>query len=127
MTKKKTNLKNKLAEYSNISMSLCLYFVCWQFYLEKDKEASDEIFQNSIREVNYLYNQQIEHLQKELLEAKTESSTKISTLNKEIAELKEINKSCEESITNYKNKIKELKYQIEISQKAATYRLEKSE
>ena len=103
------------------------YFVCWQFYLEKDKELSDEIFQDSIREVNYLYNQQIEHVQKELLEAKTESSTKISTLNKEIAELKEINKSCEESITNFKNKIKELKYQIEISQKAATYRLEKSE
>lgn len=77
--------------------------------------------------MNYIFNKQVDALQKELLETKAEANTRLILLTKELDEQKDVNKANEELIRSYKNKIKEVKRNTEISLKAATYRLEKSE
>ena len=94
---------------------------------KNNKETSEEIIQSSIREVNYLFNKQVDQLQKELLETKADANTRLILLNKELREQKEANKANEELVISLKSKIKEMKRNTDISLKAATYRLEKSE
>lgn len=74
-----------------------------------------------------MFTHQIDYLQKELLAARSEAGEKVLELNNQIKELQNLNKIQEDLITNQRNKIKELKYQHDISQKALSYKLEKSE
>lgn len=114
--KDKAKLKQKISELSTALSSM-----------ENDKETSGDVVQTSIREVNMLYNQQIDYLQKELMKTKADASTRIVHLTSELNEYKDTNQAQEETITALKAKIKDIKYHNEISQKAATYKLEKTE
>lgn len=114
--KEKANLRAKINELTS-SLSV----------LERDKEQNNEVIQSSIREVNMLYNQKIDYLQKELLDTRTEANTRLISLSRELEQAQVEIKSHEETIASLRNKLKDVKYQFEISQKAASYRLEKSE
>ena len=74
-----------------------------------------------------MYSQQIEYLQQDLINTRAEASQKIVDLSNQMTELQNLNKIQETCITNQRNKIKEMKYQHEISSKALNYKLEKSE
>ena len=114
--KEKANLRAKINELTS-SLSV----------MERDKEQNNEVIQSSIREVNMLYNQKIDYLQKELIDTRTEASTQIINLNNELEQAQAEIKLNEETIASLKNKLKDVKYQFDISQKAASYRLEKSQ
>ena len=128
MIMRKISLNKKIAELNNDLSDL-----------EKDKEVmllyalnnlvqnSGEVIQKSIREVNIMYSQQIEYLQQDLINTRAEASQKIVDLSNQMTELQNLNKIQETCITNQRNKIKEMKYQHEISSKALNYKLEKSE
>ena len=128
MIMRRISLNKKIAELNNDLSDL-----------EKDKEVmllyalnnlvqnSGEVIQKSIREVNIMYSQQIEYLQQDLINTRAEASQKIVDLSNQMTELQNLNKIQETCITNQRNKIKEMKYQHEISSKALNYKLEKSE
>lgn len=114
--KEKENLKTRINKLSNELKSS-----------EKEKENSSELIQSSLREVNSLYGQKVDYLQKELLDTRTEASTRLITLTKELNRAQALNKENEELINSLKQKLRDTKYQHDISQKAASYKLEKSE
>lgn len=112
----KKNLKIKITELSSrLSVS------------EREKEGSNDVIKESIREVNYHYTQKIDYLQRELLETRTEASTRLIGLTKELNRLQAETKDKDEVITQLKAKLKEAKYNFDIKSRAASYRLEKSE
>lgn len=88
---------------------------------------SNEIVKNSINEVNLLFTQQIDYLQAELLASRTEASEKVIALTGQIRGLEEKLIEKDEVLGKFRARIKELKYNNEISLKASQYKLEKSE
>lgn len=114
--KEKENLKIKIQKLTN-DLNIT----------EKEKESNKEVIQNSLQEVNNLYGQKVDFLQNELLEARTEASTRLVNLTKELNTAKDLLKDQNDTINKLRKKIKEQKYQYGISQKAVNYKLEKSE
>lgn len=114
--KEKTNLKAKITELTYGLNTL-----------EREKETSSDVIHNSLREVNQHYSHKIDQLQKELLDTRTEASTRLINLTKELNTAQSQLKNQDETIGGLKAKLKDVRYKYDISQKAATYRLEKSE
>jgi cell division septum initiation protein DivIVA len=114
--KEKENLKSKITKLTN-ELSAC----------EKEKENSNELIQSSLREVSNLYGQKVDYLQKELLDTRTEASTRLIVLTKELNKAQTLIKEQEEHIGSLKQKMRDARYQHDISQKSAGYKLEKSE
>lgn len=128
MIMRKISLNKKIAELNNDLSDLEKdKEVMLQFALNHLVQNSGEVIQKSIREVNIMYSQQIEYLQQDLINTRAEASQKIVDLSNQMTELQNLNKIQETCITNQRNKIKEMKYQHEISSKALNYKLEKSE
>ena len=128
MIMRKISLNKKIAELNNDLSDLEKdKEVMLQFALNYLVQNSGEVIQKSIREVNIMYSQQIEYLQQDLINTRAEASQKIVDLSNQMTELQNLNKIQETCITNQRNKIKEMKYQHEISSKALNYKLEKSE
>ena len=121
LNKKITELNNDLSDLEKDKEVMLLYA------LNNLVQNSGEVIQKSIREVNIMYSQQIEYLQQDLINTRAEASQKIVDLSNQMTELQNLNKIQETCITNQRNKIKEMKYQHEISSKALNYKLEKSE
>lgn len=114
--KEKENLKVKIHKLNN---ELCTF--------EKEKENNKDIIQSSLREVNALYEEKLDYLQKELLDTRTEAGTRLINLTKDLNEAQILLKERERIIGSLKKKLRESTYQNDISKKAASYRLEKSE
>ena len=114
--KEKSHLKVKITELSSTLSNL-----------EKDKESNSEVVKNSLHEVNIMYHQKIDYLQNELLETRTEASTRLINLTKELNMAQTQNKEYESTIGQLRQKLKESRYQHDIAQKAINYKLEKTE
>lgn len=73
--KEKDNLKIKILQLTNELSDF-----------EREKENSQEIIQSSLIEVNALYEQKMDYLQKELLDTRTEAGTRLINMTKELNE-----------------------------------------
>jgi cell division septum initiation protein DivIVA len=114
--KEKENLKARITNLTNeLSAS------------EKEKENSNDLIQSSLREVSSLYGQKVDFLQKELLDTRTEASTRLIVLTKELNKAQTLIKEQEGNVISLKQKMRDVRYHHDISQKSAGYKLEKSE
>ena len=112
----KDNLKNKVTQLTKELASV-----------EREKESSNDVIQSSLKEVNALYGQKIDFLQKELLDTRTIATSRCMALTKELNDAQKLIKEHEKTISSLKTKLKDTKYHNEISQKATKFKLEKSE
>jgi chromosome segregation ATPase len=91
--KEKDKLRAKITELTN-KVSL----------MEKDKENDSESIQSSMREVNIIYHKKLDFLQKELLDTRTEASSRIIELTQKLEYLQSQNKDYEQTISSLRQK-----------------------